>query len=285
MLQQIISRYLQEHILLCSNCVLEYLSLSLFSSLHQPLDERLHNLWPLRRQSVLQRGFLPQLWPDRKYLLWLWCYIFPFCVNLKVISCLLGTCTETCVLSSSLWNHQGQLSVNPPLHRSDHVTLGALQQFVKLRGRRRILQSINMQESNAVSSCTVPARLSHQPLKLQGGAGETGCQKLRPRNPAPFPFVEPELSCWGKRFQLCKASTDNLNVGLKSVFKTISVWATRCYSSVELEMQYSFLILENSKNRFKKQSYQRVLLVAASSLLIKSHDLHPHMEFAPMSWN
>lgn len=39
----------------------EYLSVSLFSSLHQLLDERLHNLWPLRGQSVLQWGFLPQL--------------------------------------------------------------------------------------------------------------------------------------------------------------------------------------------------------------------------------
>lgn len=69
------------------------------------------------------------------------------------------------------------------------------------------------------SSCTVPARLSHQPLKLQVEAGETGCQILGPHSPALYPSVEPELSYWGGRFQLCKASTDHLKMGLNSVFK------------------------------------------------------------------
>lgn len=36
--------------------------------------------------------------------------------------------------------------------------------------------------------------------------GETGGQKLRSHNPAPFPFAEPELSCWDKRSQFCKTN-------------------------------------------------------------------------------
>lgn len=200
--------------------------ISLFSSLHQLLDKRFHNLRPLRRQTVLHWRFFPQLWTHKgfkkKFLLWVQSFSF-FVLNqcLKVDSVFLGTCGEACILACSLWNNQRHLSVDPPLHRSDHVTLGALQQSVKLRQRQCTFQGNKVflwwQKIifRAVSMCAVPARLSHQPLKLQEGAGETGCQKLRPHSHALYPFVEPELSYWGKRFQLCNISTSNLYMGLK----------------------------------------------------------------------
>lgn len=84
-------------------------------------------------------------------------YSLASCTTRCISLCLrgvFGTCREARFLSSLLWSHQRQLSVNPPLHRSDHVALGVLQQFVQLRRRRWFSQNVNRQESNPATITT-----------------------------------------------------------------------------------------------------------------------------------